>query len=289
MAGQRKQDALLDGKAYSSGHKEPMLDLRYGGQMGYAPDLTEWVSQGTYVRKNLIPILLEAPRFFNLMPNPDKWVQSLKALVELHPKSIEGLAAGLTVETAETAVGGAGEMHEDFTNVVRARSQVSFAWVDKYGMPIQTFLHDWISYGLMDPDSKVANIGTLANYPKDMLPDQYSMCMMFIEPDPTHRTVQKAWIGCNMFPKATGDIVGKRDITAAGEQSELSIEFTGVYQTGLGVRDTAQKILDSINITNANPYLRPGFIDAISADVSKSIEGYKDRAETLGKTAIQRI
>ena len=42
-------------------------------------------------------------------------VETLKALVELHPKSIEGLNSTLRVEWAETPFGGAGEMQQDVT------------------------------------------------------------------------------------------------------------------------------------------------------------------------------
>lgn len=287
----RVTDALLDGKAYSKGRTQPMLDLTFGGQMGYAPDLTQWVSNQNYVRKNLFCLLLEAPKFFDYMPNPKTWVSTLRALVELHPRTIEGLNAGLTVEVTETPIGGGGEQQQDFTNVTRARSQPVFGYDEKYGMPIQTFLTDWISYGLMNPDSKTANIGTLeTNFPRDMLADQYSMTCIFIEPDPTHRKVVKSWLTTNMYPLSTGDIIGKRDISANGETTSLSIGFTGFSQYNLGSNILAQKLLDNINITNANPYLRPAFIDAINATVqAEAGTGYENNAETLGRTPLARL
>lgn len=287
----RITEALLEGKAYSKGRTQPMLDLTYGGQMGYAPDLSQWVSNQNYVRRNLFCLLLEAPKFFDNMPNGKVWVSTLRALVELHPRTIEGLNAGLTVEVTETPIGGAGEQQQDFTNVTRARSQPVFGFDEKYGMPIQTFLSDWISYGLMNPDSKTANIGTLeTGYPRDMLADQYSMTCIFIEPDPTHRKVVKSWLTTNMYPLSTGDIIGKRDISANGETTSLSIGFTGFSQYNLGSNILAQRLLDNINIANANPYLRPAFIDKISETVNAaSSTGYKDNAETLGKTPLARL
>lgn len=286
----RLTDALLEGQAFSAGHTQPMLDLTYGGMHGYAPDLTEWVSNAAYVRRNLVPILMEAPRFFRYMPNPEKYIQTLKALVELHPKTIEGLNAGLTVETATTPVGGGGEEQDEFTDVKRARTTPSFSYHEKYGMPIQTFLRDWITYGLMDPDSKVANVGTLPGMrPQDMLPDQYTMTCLFIEPDPTHRKVLKSWLVTNMFPKGTGDITGKRDLTSASELLELNIEFTGVAQYGLGPDLLAQRILDNININNANPYLRAAFLDGIDADVEAQARGYKEQTQYFSDSAVMRL
>lgn len=285
----RVTDAILGNQAFGRGRHAPMLDLNYGGQMGYAPDLTEWVSNQAYVRRQMFCILLEAPRAFQFLQDPSKWVSTLRSLVELHPRTIEGLNGGLTVETAETPVGGGGEMQEEFTDVKKARSQPQFGFDEKYGMPIQTFLREWITNCMMDPDSKVANIGTLAGArPEDMLADQYAATMIFIEPDPTHRKVMKSWLCTNMFPKATGDIIGKRDITAAGELTQINIEFTAITQFNLGANALAQRILDNINITNANPYLRPAFIDGVSADVEAQNVGYRNRAETLGATALNR-
>jgi hypothetical protein len=283
----RVTDALIGSKAFAKNSTQPMLDLTYGGQNGFAPVLSEWVSNAAYVRRNLIPIVLEAPKFFQSMPDPEKWVQTLKALIELHPKSIEGFNAGLKVEFDEHDVGGGGEKQQEITDVKRDRTEPTFTFIEKAGMPIQTFLYYWIVYGMMDPDAKVAMVGTLdANRPTDLLPDWYTMTCLFIEPDPTHRKVMKSWITTNMMPKGTGDIIGKRDLTAASELLTLNVEFTGISQFNLGTNAMAQKILDNINLTNANPYLRPAFIQEISSDVGAAARGYKSNVETLGSTAI---
>jgi hypothetical protein len=283
-------EAILASKAFGTGSTQPMLDFTYGGQQGWAPNLVEWVSNQAYVRRNLICVLLEAPQFFKLMPDPQKWVSSLKSLMELHCKSIEGFNAGLTVETDEHPVGGAGEMQQEVTDVKRARTEPSFTFVEKYGMPIQTFLHNWITYGLMDPDTKFAMVGTLSNQkPEDLLADWYSMSCLFMEPDPQHRKVVKSWVTTNMFPKETGEIIGKRDLTTASEVLNITVPFTGISQFSLGTNLFAQKILNTINMNNSNPYLRPSFIQDISADVNAAQDGYKKNVEDLGKSAVPGI
>lgn len=285
----RITDAILGQKAFGRDATQPMLDLTYGGQFGYAPRLTEWVSNQAYVRKNLFAILLEAPRFFQLMPDPQKWVSVLKSLIELHPKTIEGLNAGIKLETDAHNVGGAGEMQDEVTDSKRDRSEPVFTYVEKYGKPIQNFLQQWIQYGIMDPDTKYPLIGTLTGQkPDDMLADWYSCSVLFIEPDPTHRKVVQSWVGTNMFPKETGDITGKRDLTSASEVVNLSIPFTGIFQTGLGTNVFAQKILDAITLDNANPYLRPSVIDKITSDVEAATVGYQSTVTDLGKSAITR-
>jgi hypothetical protein len=283
----RLTEAVLGQKAFGGNANQPMLDLTYGGQHGWAPNLTEWVSNQAYVRRNLVCVLLEAPRFFTLMPDPAKWVSTLKSLLELHCRSIEGFNAALTVDTDEHPVGGAGEMQQEVINVTRARTEPSFTFVEKYGRPIQTFIQHWIQYALMDPETKYALVGTLENKPEDLLADWFSASALFFEPDPTHRKVVQAWVTTNMYPKETGEIIGKRDLTSASEILNLTIPFTGISQYGLGVNLFAQKILDGININNSNPYLRPSHIQGISSDVGAAAEGYKKNAEDLGSSAVK--
>lgn len=282
----RLADAILSG-AYAQG-RAPMTDLRYGGQNGFAPNLTEWVSNSHYVRRNLICLLIEPPSGFSLLPNPEFWTAALKALVEVHAKLIDGFNAALEVETQETAVSGGGEMHQDITNVTRARSNPSFSFTDLYGRPIQNFLHDWIINLIGDPDSKVPLVVTRNGVkPSDLLADVYSATMLFMEPDPTHTKVSKAWLTTNMYPKSTGEITGKRDLTSAGELSEISVEFSGISQTGLGVVSFAQAILDRVNLTNANPYARPAFVSGIHSDVEAAGRGFAGGVSELASQAIR--
>jgi hypothetical protein len=263
-----------------------MVDLQYGGMNGYAPDLTEWVSNQSYIRKNVIPLLVEAPRGFQYLPNPESYVATLRALVELHALSIEGLNAGLEVSVEETAVGGGGQMQQDFTDVKEARSNPVIRWNEKYGMPVSTFFRNWITNLMMDPHSKVAGIATLGVAPEDMLADMYSATMIFIEPDPTHTRVMKSWLVTNMFPQSSGEIVGSRDLTQPGQPVTYDINFTGIAQFGLGVDQFAQTLLDGINITGANPNNRAAFVQGISADIAAARASYATNVDTLARTAV---
>lgn len=283
----RLQDFQITGRAFARGSQSPVLNPVYGGQMGFGPDLREWVNNAAYVQRNLIPILVEAPRFFQFFDDPQLWVNVLRSMVELHPRSIEGLQDSLTVDTDSTPVGGAGEIQQEFTNVTRPRSEPVFVWDERYGRPYFNMFQYWITYGLMDPATKIANIGTLAGArPTDMLPDQYAMTMMFIEPDPLHRYVNKAWLCTNMFPTSTGDSTGKRDLTTALTLQSMNITFTALTQVGAGVNAVAQRFLDAINITNANPHQRAAFIQQVAADVAAAPKGYQPQTAEFGQTAV---
>lgn len=258
----RLTDALMTpGVAYNlPGNNNPMLNLVNGGQHGYAPDLNSYISNQAYVSRPLICLVLQAPKIFTRHTNSEQWTSSLKSLFELHAKQIDGLNAGLTVDTDEHAVGGGGEMQEEIVNVTRARSQPSFTFQEKYGRPIQALLGYWIRYGLMDPETKYALMTTDPRYQAtDQLADWYSATMMFIQPDPLHRNVDKAWLTTNMYPKSDGDVSAKRDLTSGQELLELNIEFSGISQVGLGVNAFAQRLLDGLSITGADPFTRNAF------------------------------
>lgn len=265
----------------------PMADITYGGQHGWTPNPAEWVSNQSYVSRPLFCLLLEAPRFFQLLPNPNTWVQSLKALVELHAKSIDGLNAGLTVETDERLVGGAGEMQDEVTNVTRLRTEPKFSFTEKAGAPFQTLFETWITYGLMDPNTKYPLYNTLTgNKPTDGLPDWYTMTCIFIQLDSIGINVFRSWLVTNMFPKSTGDITGKKDKSSANEILDLDIDFTGIAQYGVGVNQLAQNLLKSINFVGANPNLRPAFLQNIEADVSAASYGFNKNITDLGSAAV---
>lgn len=285
----RLKDTILDnGRAYSHGKQTPMVDLKNGAQFGYQTDFTQYVSNSAYVKRNLIALLVEAPRGFQDLDDPDRYVAALKALVELHPRTIDGLNSTLTVEFVENAVGGAGEVQQDVGNVTRARSEPAFTWTEKYGKPVSSFLKSWILNLIMDPISKVPGVVTRGTRkPTDLLPDYNSMTVMFIEPDPTHTKVQQAWLCTNMKPNGAGDETGRRDLTAGGESLDISVTFSALTQVGAGVDKFAQSLLDELTLTGSNPNLRPAFVDAIEADVKAGESGYVNQVNNAAKTAVR--
>ena len=272
---------LTDG--FADSRKAPMVDLSLGGQNGRQTDFSTYVSNTAYVRRNLKAFVMETPEGFQDTANPSKWVATLKALVELHPKSIEGLNGALTVEVVENAAGGAGEMQEDPSNVTRARSQPVFVWTERYGKPINAFIRNWIELFLMDPITKVPGImSSGTTKPSDILPDYYAMTVMFVECDPTDTKVIDAWLCTNMYPKSDGTVEGRREMAAAMEGVDHSIEFTALTQKGRGVNAVAQALINAVSATPVNPNTQPAFIKSISADVAAATTvGYKEQVAAM--------
>lgn len=271
------------GDTYATGVNRRLSDLRFGGQMGYSPDFSTWVNFHPYVSRNLIPILIEPPLFFRTMPNSDVWIAALRSMLEVMPRSIQGLNAELQVSTATTPFGGAGQEFGVYTNVKEQKPDIQVTLVERVGMPIYRFISAWIRYGMMDPNTKVATVNTIAGSQlSDMMADQYSATVLFIEPDEMHRFVTQAWLVTNMFPKGTGQNTAKMDKASDMEMRELTIQFEGIAQYGAGVDDFAQRILNEISIVGADPHARDAFIKEVSGYVKDLTgQGYKSSAEDI--------
>ena len=282
----RQTDQILKSTGFFSGNETAFSNPLLGGQFAWATNPEEWLGTQAYVPRNLIPIVLETPRFFEKMPNPDQWVTAWKIYFEKHCRVIEGLKAGLTVETAEHAFGAAGEMFQEIVDVKRERSTLSTTATEKYGNVWQTFWEKVITYGGMDPETKTPLIATMADVPADFLADWYTGTIAFIEPDPTMKRALRCWVTTNIFPQGTGAIEGKMDKTSSMSVKELSLEFNALSFYGTGTRALGQELLDGISKQWSNPQLRKSFITDIAADIKAVTKGYKESVETVATNRV---
>ncbi len=282
----RVSNAILTGN-FTTGYLAPMLDPRIGAQHGFGPNMAEWNSNQAYIQQQMICFLIEAPAGFQYLPDPDYHVGAMKALFEVRPLTITGMNAELSATFYDHPVSGGGEMQQDIVDMKRARTVPRFKWVDLYGRPIQSYIYEWMTNLGMDPDTKVPNIATIPGVrPEDLLADMSTATLLFVVPDPMHFEVDKAWLTTNVFPMSTGTYTAKRDLASAKESLELEIEFTGMSQSSLGVRAFARQLLQSLNITNANPHLAPAFVQEIDPNVLAANTGYQAGAENLGASAV---
>ena len=66
----RLPEALYTDASFARGKNHPMVDLKRGGQHGHLADYEAWCSSSPYVRQNIIPRLITAPRGLADLPNP---------------------------------------------------------------------------------------------------------------------------------------------------------------------------------------------------------------------------
>lgn len=280
----RDTNILLGARAWQTGTEQAHLNPAFGGQFAYATEPGEWLSAQGHVPRNIIPIVIETPTFFNNMPDSEYWKQAWRVFFEKHARTIEGLKAGVTVDVGEHAFGGAGEMFQEVLDVKRERSTLSISLTEKYGNVWQNFWEDVITFGMMDPESKTPLTATLDGQPiDDNLADRYSGVVAFIQPDQSGIKCHRCWLGVNIWPHSNGGVEGKLDRTSALAIKELSLDFSIIAFHGHGPRVLGQTLLDGITKTWANPQNRKSFITEVAPDVAATLKGFKQNVEDLGK------
>lgn len=281
-----KDSILKNGMARE--RSAPMANVMVSGQNGHQVDFRYYHGNADYIRRNVIARVMNFPQGFKHFPDAQVYIDTLKSMVELHAQTWEGLNKTLTVNSQQSPVGGSGEMQDTPSNVVRARSEPVLGLPEKYGMPFQALLTDWITELIMDPDTGAPNIITRPGVQVgDMLPDFYTMTVLFFEPDPTFTKVQRAWLVTNMYPTTSGEDTGRRDKTQDGEQVIHSIQFTGMQQVGRGVNALAQAELDKMRLTYTSPNNAPAFIDGIDQSLLKSQFDYVGKVNEANNTFLR--
>jgi len=258
----------------------PTVNLLKGGQWGHLPIIGvesdsgnkhAWMADQAYVRRDVIPIVLQTPKGFELLPHGEYFKKACVALFEKHARTIEGLDSSITVNVGEHELGLEGGKYQEPVNVTVAESNVTISLTEKYGQAIKNFLDVWIRYLIMDPQTKSPLIAqylkennnegiTINGYRLNnnvWSTEYYTMTVLFIEPDILNARVVNAWLVSNMFPRAIPNIIGKKDKKADKEIEELSLEFGGfaLHSRNSHVRKLAQEILDKLklySLTNDN-------------------------------------
>lgn len=292
----RKHNTLINdgnkGVAYGALRDAVMLDLANGGNNGHMPEYPTYISNTPYVRRNLILRLVSSPRGFDLLPESQRWHEALKALIELHPLSVQGFNQQLEIDTRETPFGGAGEQQEVYANVTRSRVAPVFNYVEKYGRPIGTFFEHWVTELIMDPNTKYPNIIAREKARRevvDLLPDFTSATILAFEPDPAFTRIDKAWLVTDLKPKGSlAPVEGQRDIHTGGELVEFPIEMTGIAMVGRGVDAFAARVLKSMNLVGANPLTRESFVREIDGTVRDLDTGYSEQLSMAARDQWRR-
>jgi len=274
-----------DGATETWASKLPSVDLRHGGQWGYLPSIGgvrdgkaihSWMYNQRYIRRDIIPVVLQSPRVFDLLPNSEYWHAAYKALWERHARIIEGLNSSLSVEVGETDLGLEGASLEEPTNVTREKTNVSTTLDEKYGNPIEVLIDINIRFGFMDPDTKAPLLTTLEGAENIGVhsPEWWTGTVLFIEPDVLQRNVVHSWLVSNLFPRMNPDIIGKKEKKAAKEMKEMTIDWGGLAlpPTNIHVRNLAQEILDNMKLYT----LTPDQILLPADKVSATLSGFKD-------------
>lgn len=269
------------------------MNPQYGGQFGWTPNYKQFLSKQAHVRRHVVPVMLAAPKFVDFTGNPDLWRKMLKMIMEVHPESIEGLNATLEVSTDTHNFGGGGQLFHEAVDSKMTQSEIVKNYTDTYGYGLSRTLQYWIDYAILNAEAKAALVSTLSPTQTSKLPaawtaDYYSAIMMYYEPDPLHRRVQRAWLVGNMWPTSSGDITGKSDKANAMEIAKLSIKFTGFTQHTDGVTRLAQEFVNTLRFTNADPWKQPAFVEKLN-DTLTDLPGWKSTVDDLSTAVTSQV
>lgn len=273
---------------YTVGSQMPIVDLANGGSFGHAIDWASYNTDTPHVLQPMTVRVIETPRGFDDLDEPEKWREALVATFERHARQWSGLTSTLSLDTAESDYGNAGEKIEAPRKMTRARSQPTAQYQDKYGRPISHLHIGWGLNLLQDPETNVPNVVTREGVDaRDFLLDYIGATVLFFVTDKSMRYVDMAWLVTGMYPRSFPPEEGKRDSVAGGEMLEFDIEYTGITQTGNGVKLFAQKILNNMSLTLTNPMNREAFVSEIHADVLATDQTYQDQLERIAASTIR--
>lgn len=268
MSGTTMDKMILKRDTMYSGHSAT-YDLRYGGMSGHLPRIglvgengqmyAEWHANQAYLRQNIIPYLLKAPKFFDFLPNSSDWIKTYKSILETLPLTIDGFNSTISVETDSRPIGGGGQEQEEPINITRQNSTPSYTFKEIAGKAINKFFETYIYMAFGDEYTKKPNI---ANYLASIDeigglygPEMYSGVMLFIEPDVTRKQVLESWLCINFWPKGAGEIIGKMDKKSGSEIQDVTIEFAAITLRTEAVRRLADLILANLTVLHKMPDL----------------------------------
>lgn len=286
----RYQDPRFGQVAYNRGGASNMVDMAKAGSRVFAPDLANLASNSPYVRRNVIAFLIEAPRFFRLHPQGDLLTAGLKAFIETHTRTIDGLNQQIQVDSGTSPFGGSGENIHVPINVTRAPSTPTHGAWELQGRAITKFVKWWITWGIGDENTKVPLITTLPSFNETIARGHdatfYGATVLYVEPDATMTQVVSAWLCTNMYPSATPPWEGSKDAGQLGQQQEVNIEFNALTDVSEGTEEFARRMLQRINLAGLNPNDNPVYWENIHADVSKAQNGL---VQQIQRSASQRV
>ncbi len=239
------------------------IDLTIGGQNGAMSNPANWNSAAYYTRQKLHQVLIQAPRALQFLPDGENLKKQLKAAIETHPRSISGLNKSLTVETNDTIIGNDGQVFAVPVNVNREPSAPNLVWDEMQGKPITGLFRRIIVDLIMDPQTNKPGILKYQSYTDagrpELLPADYTMVVLFIEPNNSMTGVVDAYLCANMFPLGITDEATK-EMGGANEQLEVAVDFAAWTQIGDMVDQMAKAYLDSITVTGYAPSALAPFV-----------------------------
>lgn len=219
-----------------------------GAQLGYGNHLPMVDAATPLVMPMIVPVVTHSPTMFRNLPGYD---DVLKALVERHAKSIEGIDFGYQLEGNSVPAGHDGQNMFMPTATKRTQVNPSFTWPELTGMLVWNFVRNWITM-IKDPDTQAATSAALTvglDTIDPQLMSTFSMDVLFLQFDTTLRSqnLLDAYFVTNMWPQETG-MAGFSKNVGESKMQERSITFYGVVQHNRNTKAIGRMVAEILGL-----------------------------------------
>lgn len=239
-------------------------NLNVGAQLGLGPRLANIDGSTPITFSPVVPIITHVPTMFSKI---DGMSELLKTLVERHTKAISGIDFGVELEDTTAFMLADGQEAKIPTKAKRTAIAPNMTFAEVKGNLVWNFFKTWI-YMINNPDTHASSLAAVAD---DMDPFVYSyFCMdvMFINFDETMLpgNIIDATFVTTMYPKLTGNIGAKREVSTIDGGIERSIDFNGILQHNTAVYNAAKSIAETLQLHKANFHYATPIATAIEAN-----------------------
>jgi hypothetical protein len=246
---------------------DTVANLPASAQLGVGVDLPNIDGATPLVMAPLVAIVTHMPTMFNNLTN---FPQVLKALIEQHAKSIDGVEFQYNLESQTSPAGHDGQMMTMPTDSRRSSINPSFTFQELTGNLVWNFFKTWIQY-IKDPDTQAALYSTLTQSTPlpPMLWSTFTMDVLFIQYDPTMRpeNIIDGFYGTCMWPYETGNAGWKREI-GINEMPTRTIPFHGIVQHNANTKAVAIQVAQTLNLHQVNYQFSTPVATGIESDLA---------------------
>lgn len=196
--------------------------------------LLDFVKNQLHRPRNIIAKLIRLPDHLDELIQDEsernRFCETLRSLIELHPHKISGLRLGFFTSPKVT--------HE--------HSRPHFFWFEKQGKPISSFFSLYAELSAQH-DMK---FGKPLNFD-----------VLFFEPDTTGTCIVESWYQKEMhFRYFYAPAMGREAAARPAKRLELSVIFEGSTERGPQTDAFAQKTLDEMILAGSDPTKRFTFV-----------------------------
>lgn len=262
------------------------------GQLGQGARYVSMDGATPAVSNCVIPIVLHMPDMFYVKEQYAILGEALRAYIELHAKSIDGLDFEYTTEYGDSNIGHDGQTAGMPLTVKRSSVNPSFTWDDNYGMGVFNSHFMWQKM-IQHPDTNASILSAImsTDAPKWVW-STFSMTVLIIQPDPTalYDRIYDAAVYTCMTPQSSSMIGFKKQIATA-TIPERSISYRACAQHNENTRELGYLIMQALEYHRPNfdyALTEPGISDklgqskGIVGQVKEAIADYKLGGGGLG-------